>query len=263
MKGVCSMQRKNIDLKKLVSIQKVISTKALETLGIYDGRSFSRVVGLDAAYSKKYGGVGVAVLVDFNTCKPIDYGIAIGEPTLEYIPGLLAFREAALLYTALLSLGRTEYDLIIVDGHGIAHPRHAGIATHIGLALGKPSIGVAKKKLYGIYKEIRSVDECTNFPCVVGEVVDKYRQDLVLAYGIVPRRGSRSLIYVGPGAFISQQKALDTVIELLKKMKARLPCPTLYADKFSKHIARSLDKGVLNIDSIRNSKPKPLDFYIA
>ncbi|BEP18053.1 hypothetical protein PYJP_14050 [Pyrofollis japonicus] len=257
------MRKKNIDLKKLVSIQKAISAKALETLGIYDKWSFTKVIGLDAAYSKKYGGVGVAVLVDFNTCKPIDYSVAIGEPSLEYIPGLLAFREAALLYTALLSLGETKYDLIIVDGHGIAHPRHAGIATHIGLALGKPSIGVAKRKLYGTYRKIRSVDECTDFPCVVGEVLDKYRRDMVLAYSVIPFRGSKSPIYIGPGAFISQQKALSTVIELLKRMKARLPCPTFYADKFSKYIARGLDRGSLSVDAVRNSKIRMLDFYIA
>lgn len=74
------------------------------------------------------------------------------EVTFPYVPGLLAFREGPALIKAFEQL-RTEPDVLVFDGQGLAHPRGMGIATHLGLVFDKPSIGCAKSLVFGRYQE--------------------------------------------------------------------------------------------------------------
>lgn len=252
-----SMKTPYSNIRKLIEIQKNISYKALGSLRP-PGYAPRLVVGLDAAYSRIYGGVAVAVIIDYASGSLLDYSVAIGEPRLEYIPGLLAFREAPLFYTALQGLGR-EYDLLVIDGHGISHPRKAGIATHIGLALGKPSIGVAKKKLYGNKAFIKKPDECNTHPCTIGYVTDPETGEK-LAYMVLPNKRSRAPIYISPGANIDLETALKIVTSMLKS--TRLPLPTYHADKISKHIARLLDRGVLKPNQLKGGLGR-LDHFMS
>ncbi len=201
----------------------------------------SYVIGLDAAYSKRYGGVGVAVLASVQEKRVIDIGISVGEPAIPYIPGLLAFREAPLLYTAFFDISTREgflpeETIIIVDGHGISHPRRAGIATHIGVALRIPSIGVAKKRLYG--KEVCSAGNCY--------LVDENNEKIA---AIITSRRRR--LYVSPGYAVPLIEAVKIIASLLTSSQF-LPFPLYLADKFSKKIARGLDGGAYTPSQLKS-----------
>jgi deoxyribonuclease V len=238
--------RPRLNRSRLVKIQRLIEDRVLSTIsGPVELPENPLIVGLDAAYSRRYGGVGVAALVTLEGSL-ITYSVSLGEPRLPYIPGLLAFREAPLLYTALHKLLReNRVDVIIVDGHGVSHPRHTGIASHIGIAINKPSIGVAKKRLYG--REEVGNKECEPPPCVAGYLVEAGHR---LAAIIRTRTGSR--IYVSPGAHITLEQAVNIVLENLGKRP--LPAATYHADKISKRIARLLDRGSLTPRDLRSKK---------
>lgn len=89
-----------------------------------------------------------AVLLDAESLQPLESRVAQIPTRMPYIPGLLSFRELPALLEALSRLS-VQPDLAFVDGHGLAHPRRLGIASHFGIASGLPSIGVAKKILVG------------------------------------------------------------------------------------------------------------------
>jgi deoxyribonuclease V len=89
----------------------------------------------------------VLSLPDLDVC---DYAIATERTVFPYIPGLLSFRETPVALSALERLA-IEPDLLLCDGHGVAHPRRFGLASHVGLLAGMASIGVAKTRLIGEY----------------------------------------------------------------------------------------------------------------
>ncbi len=93
-------------------------------------------------------GVGGMIVFYWPEMRVIDESFHSGELHFPYVPGLLSFREGFLLEKAFLGL-REKPDLIIFDGQGTAHPRGFGIASHLGLRLGVPSIGCAKNWLFG------------------------------------------------------------------------------------------------------------------
>ncbi len=254
--------------QKLIEVQKKIGHKVLSTikkdLCSLEELLNSYAIGFDASYSKKYGGIAVATLVNIGTNELISYAIAIGEPPLEYIPGLLAFREAPLYYAAYLNLVKKIKTLprclvAIIDGHGIAHPRNAGIASHIGLALNIPSIGVAKKRLYGVEKTKEASNRVASNEskiAIKGYVYDpKTGEPLaaVLVFG-------KKKIYVSPGAYITFESAIRVVQQLLLEPGCRLPTPTYYADSISRRIARCLDNGRCTPETV-GSPQRTLEHY--
>ncbi len=115
------------------------------------------IAGVDAAYFKELG-IGAAVAIDYLTLKPLEKAFSILKVKVPYIPGFLAFRELPVMLKALKNFSLNP-DVIIVNGHGLAHPRKFGLACHLGFALNKPTIGVAKSRLYGIEKENFLINE--------------------------------------------------------------------------------------------------------
>ena len=98
--------------------------------------------GLDVAYDEDKLFAAV-VVVDLASLETVDQVVVPGVTDFPYVPGLFAFRELPALQRALERL-TTSPDLLICDGQGVAHPRRFGLASHLGVVTGLPSIGVAK-----------------------------------------------------------------------------------------------------------------------
>jgi deoxyribonuclease V len=121
-----------------------------DTDGI-DPLKLRRVCGLDVSYEKGTDRLAAAVVVlDAASLKVIESVSVLGRAAFPYVPGLFAFRELPALTDALERLTTTP-DLLVCDGQGIAHPRRFGLACHVGVLTGLPSIGVAKQPLVGTY----------------------------------------------------------------------------------------------------------------
>jgi deoxyribonuclease V len=115
--------------------------------------SVTRVAGTDVGFEEdgRITRAAVAIL-SFPALEFIDYSLARLPTQFPYVPGLLSFREVPVLLAALSKLG-TLPDLVLCDGQGYAHPRRCGLASHLGLVTGLPTIGVAKSRLTGTFRE--------------------------------------------------------------------------------------------------------------
>ncbi|WP_091634298.1 endonuclease V [Micromonospora peucetia] len=109
------------------------------------------VAGLDVAYAESGDRLAAAVTVlDARTLAVVDSAVSVGRPAFEYVPGLFAFRELPALLDALDRL-TVRPELLVCDGHGLAHPRRFGLACHLGVVTGLPAIGVGKTPLLGTW----------------------------------------------------------------------------------------------------------------
>ena len=142
--------RWDLSPKEAMAVQEQLRTRVVheDRLG-----SVRHVCGIDVGFEK--GGTvtraAVAVL-SFPALELVESAIARRATSFPYVPGLLSFREIPAVLDALERL-RVAPDLALCDGQGIAHPRRCGLASHIGLVAGLPSIGVAKTRLIGEHRE--------------------------------------------------------------------------------------------------------------
>ncbi|MFJ6792891.1 endonuclease V [Streptomyces sp. NPDC091268] len=111
------------------------------------------VAGVDVAYDDERDLVAAAaVVLDAATLRVVEEATAVGRVSFPYVPGLLAFRELPTVLAALDSLTATP-GLVVCDGYGLAHPRGFGLACHLGVVTGLPSIGVAKNPFTFTYAQ--------------------------------------------------------------------------------------------------------------
>ena len=125
-----------------------------ETVGLTPSERTPRTWGaVDVAYAKSGPDLafGVAIVMDAQSREVIEVVTWSGPPPHDYVPGLFALREGACLIATLDAL-QTRPDVLFIDGQGIAHPRGFGLACQIGITFDIPTVGVAKRRLYGDYE---------------------------------------------------------------------------------------------------------------
>ncbi|WP_055614703.1 endonuclease V [Streptomyces phaeochromogenes] len=112
-----------------------------------------RVTGVDVAYDDERDVVvAAAVVLDASTLDVVAEATAVGQVPFPYVPGLLAFREIPAVLAALEALPCAP-GLVVCDGYGLAHPRRFGLASHLGVLTGLPTVGVAKNPFTFTYEE--------------------------------------------------------------------------------------------------------------
>lgn len=180
------------------------------------------IAGIDCSYDiKRNLSFAIIVIMRLHELIPMEIVRAELPTRFPYVPGLLSFREIRVILEAYKQL-KICPDLLMVDGHGIAHPRRLGIAAHLGVLLDTPAIGVTKSKLTGQYKEPQSTKGSKS-----------ELKDNAIKIGTVLRSKDKvKPLFISPGHRIGQDNAVELVLQCLTKY--RLPEPTRMADKISK-----------------------------
>jgi deoxyribonuclease V len=133
-----------------VALQRELAGRVVRRGGL--PRRLRQVAGVDCSPTRDGRLVACVVLCETDTWQVLEERFAAGRPPMPYVPGLLSFREAPVVLRALRALrGRPE--VVLVDGQGVAHPRGLGLASHVGLFLDVPTVGVAKSRLCGEHAE--------------------------------------------------------------------------------------------------------------
>lgn len=184
----------------------------------WDERSIHTVGGVDMSIKSETAHAAIVVL-SYPELKPVEAAVSDAPLVFPYIPGLLSFREGPAVLLAWNKLGNKP-DLLMFDGQGIAHPRGIGIASQMGLWLERPTIGVAKSRLYGRHEEVgpRRGDQA--------DLLDKGGKTI----GTVLRtREKTNPLYISPGHLMDVEHATQFVFNCTTGY--RLPEPTRWAHK--------------------------------
>jgi deoxyribonuclease V len=212
-------------------------SRPLERLARYQARLAAKVSlrgrrkvpacvgGVDVSYASPSEGVAAYALVDVATGELL-WSTVIRRPVrFPYITSYLTFRELPLLLDlidAVRKEGRIA-PVVLVDGTGVLHPRRAGIASHLGVVAGIPTIGVTKKLLCG------QVDIAGMKPLESRPVV---HDGQLLGAAIRPTSGSLRPLFISPGSGLNLASAEDIVRAVLSCQ--RLPSPIYWADRLSR-----------------------------
>jgi deoxyribonuclease V len=176
-----------------------------------------RVAGIDVSVNRwTRTGRAAIVVLDYPAMTVAEVSAVSGEITFPYVPGLLTFREAPLVLEAWEKLAASP-DAVIVDGQGIAHPRRIGLAAHLGLCLGVPTVGCAKSRLIGEHGAVGTE---------AGSAVDLLDGGEVIGQVVRTRTGVKPL-YVSIGNLIDLPSAVQLVLACCRGY--RLPEPTRLA----------------------------------
>ena len=179
---------------------------------------FNRVLAVDAAYSREKIAVA-CVVYDLSLDDFIEEETYFSDVAFPYVPGLLFLREGPYMLEA-VSRVRSSWDLMLVDAHGRAHPRKAGMATFLGLCVRRPTVGVAKRLLAGVVEG----------PILPESRITLEGETVGYAFHIGGKR-----FYVSQGYGVR----VEDIPRIVKRFGG-YPKPLDYVDKLSKRLMREL-----------------------
>ena len=197
------------DLASQVDLRDAIALDAIET-----------VAGIDNTYVKVAGGTiacAAVLVLSFPALEVIETSVVWQPVAFPYVPGLLSFREIPAVLAACANL-TTEPDVLLCDGQGYSHPRRFGLASHLGVVLGRPTIGCAKSRLIGEYEEPERVFGAHTPLVDRGEVIG----------AAVRTRPRHKPLFVSPGHMVSVETAIAITLACCRGGQF-LPEPTRLA----------------------------------
>ncbi|RZJ91864.1 MAG: endonuclease V [Hymenobacter sp.] len=182
------------------------------------------IAGADVEYDKHSDRIaGAIVLLDAATKAVLEVATHVMRAPFPYVPGLFSFREMPPLLAAYRKL-RSQPDVIICDGQGLAHPRRFGLACHLGLALDVPTIGCGKTRLVGRYEALALERGATS------PLVDELTGEVL---GVALRtQPAINPLFVSVGHRVSLTTARALVLTMSGAV--RLPETTRQADKMAR-----------------------------
>ena len=178
-------------------------------------RKICYVAGVDVAYEEDTS-YSAAAVFDYKTLTLVESKTVTVKTRFPYIPTLLSFRELPATLAAIQQL-HTQPDVFLVDGHGIMHPCRLGLASHLGLVIGRPTIGVAKRLLIGTV----GIFNVKNWALIkdLGEVIG----------AALSRKDGWKPIYVSVGHMVSLARAMEVVEHCTQNY--RIPTPIASAHR--------------------------------
>jgi len=206
-----------VDLRKLkkeqLDLAKKVSTKdEIEELNLIAGCNQSFV---------DYKIISSIVVLDFKTLEVIEEQQAEVKAMMPYIPGFLSYRETPAVIEVFNKL-ENRPDVLLVEANGILHPRKLGMASHLGLSLDIPTIGVAKKLLCGEVKNSKIY-------------VDGELRGMVLV-----TKEHANPLYISPGHKVNLKKAMEIIKQCIK-LPHKLPEPLHLAHRYAKRLRKKED----------------------
>jgi deoxyribonuclease V len=201
--------------QKIINLQKEVASRVI-TRDTFD-RHLGAICGVDVSYRNNLA-YCTAVIMERNDFKILRYANTISVVKYPYIPGLFMLRESEPIL-ATLSLIKNQFDLLLIDAHGINHPLKCGLASYIGVMTNNPTIGVAKNFLCGCIRKDQFIE------------IDR------VAVGFKLKIENKKPIYVSVGHRISLETAINTVKQLISS-RERIPEPLRVADIISKKISK-------------------------
>ena len=185
--------------------------------------------GCDSSFPTPDTILSVFVVLKFPSLELVEKVYSYAPVTMPYAPGFLSFREAPNVVQAFAKL-QTKPDIVMVDGHGIAHPRRVGIAAHLGVLLDVPTFGVAKQKLTGVFTEPGPARGSIE-PLLDGKTGEEIGQVIRSKDKVLP-------LFVSPGHRCDQATATRLTLACLRGYK--LPEPTRLADFWAEEFKKEV-----------------------
>lgn len=191
------------------------------------------IAGIDQAFEEDEA---VSAVVVWRDGAILERATARTDLSFPYIPGYLAFREAGPILDALEKVSN-EPDLLLIDGNGRIHPREAGLATHVGVVMDIPTVGVAKRLLCGqLVNPPRKPFQAGTVVRIEADSTVAIPDGTLLGYAVQTRQwddSNRSInpLYVSPGHRIGPETAAEVVLSAVRGYK--LPEPIRLADRLA------------------------------